>query len=215
MFKDRTDAGLLLVKKLSNYHNNKDAVVVTIPRGGIPLGYVISKGLHLPLELVLSKKIGHPLHKEFAIGAVTLTDRILSDAANDISRMYIEEETSRIRTILKERQDGYYDTRKPISFKNKIVIVVDDGVATGNTLMSSIKLIEKQKPSQIIVALPVGPPSVIEKIKKIPYVNDTICLLVPENFRAVGQFYKNFDPIKDNEVVTLLEKANTTFQLNI
>ena len=215
MFKDRTDAGLLLVKKLSNYHNNKDAVVVTIPRGGIPLGYVISKGLHLPLELVLSKKIGHPLHKEFAIGAVTLTDRILSDAANDISRMYIEEETSRIRTILKERQDGYYDTRKPISFKNKIVIVVDDGVATGNTLMSSIKLIEKQKPSQIIVALPVGPPSVIEKIKKLPYVNDTICLLVPENFRAVGQFYKNFDPIKDNEVVTLLEKANTTFQLNI
>ena len=215
MFKDRTDAGLLLVKKLSNYHNNKDAVVVTIPRGGIPLGYVISKGLHLPLELVLSKKIGHPLHKEFAIGAVTLTDRILSDAANDISRMYIEEETIRIRTILKERQDGYYDTRKPISFKNKIVIVVDDGVATGNTLMSSIKLIEKQKPSQIIVALPVGPPSVIEKIKNIPYVNDTICLLVPENFRAVGQFYKNFDPIKDNEVVTLLEKANTTFQLNI
>ena len=215
MFKDRKDAGLLLVKKLSNYHNNKDAVVVTIPRGGIPLGYVISKGLHLPLELVLSKKIGHPLHKEFAIGAVTLTDRILSDAANDISRIYIEEETSRIRTILKERQDGYYDTRKPISFKNKIVIVVDDGVATGNTLMSSIKLIEKQKPSQIIVALPVGPPSVIEKIKNIPYVNDTICLLVPENFRAVGQFYKNFDPIKDNEVVTLLEKANTTFQLNI
>jgi len=215
MFKDRTDAGLLLVKKLSNYHNNKDAVVVTIPRGGIPLGYVIAKGLHLPLELVLSKKIGHPLHKEFAIGAVTLTDRILSDAANDISRMYIEEETSRIRTILKERQDGYYDTRKPISFKNKIVIVVDDGVATGNTLMSSIKLIEKQKPSQIIVALPVGPPSVIEKIKNIPYVNETICLLVPENFRAVGQFYKNFDPIKDNEVVTLLEKANTTFQLNI
>ena len=215
MFKDRTDAGLLLVKKLSNYHNNKDAVVVTIPRGGIPLGYVISKGLHLPLELVLSKKIGHPLHKEFAIGAVTLTDRILSDAANDVSRMYIEAETSRIRTILKERQDGYYDKRKPISFKNKIVIVVDDGVATGNTLMSSIKLIEKQKPSQIIVALPVGPPSVIEKIKNIPYVNDTICLLVPENFRAVGQFYKNFDPIKDNEVVTLLEKANTTFQLNI
>ena len=215
MFKDRTDAGLLLVKKLSNYHNNKDAVVVTIPRGGIPLGYVISKGLHLPLELVLSKKIGHPLHKEFAIGAVTLTDRILSDAANDVSRMYIEAETSRIRTILKERQDGYYDKRKPISFKNKIVIVVDDGVATGNTLMSSIKLIEKQKPSQIIVALPVGPPSVIEKIKNIPSVNDTICLLVPENFRAVGQFYKNFDPIKDNEVVTLLEKANTTFQLNI
>ena len=215
MFKDRTDAGLLLVKKLSNYHNNKDAVVVTIPRGGIPLGYVISKGLHLPLELVLSKKIGHPLHKEFAIGAVTLTDRILSDAANDISRIYIEEETIRIRTILKERQDGYYDTRKPISFKNKIVIVVDDGVATGNTLMSSIKLIEKQKPSQIIVALPVGPPSVIEKIKNIPYVNDTICLLVPENFRAVGQFYKNFDQVKDNEVVTLLDKANTTFQLNI
>ena len=215
MFKDRTDAGLLLAKELSHYHNNKDAVVVTIPRGGIPIGYVISKELHLPLDIVLSKKIGHPLHKEFAIGAVTLNDRILTDAANRVSHMYIEEETNRIRTILKERRDGYYETRKPISFKNKIVIVVDDGVATGNTLISSIKLIEKQKPSQIIVALPVGPPSVIEKIKNIPYVNDTICLLVPANFHAVGQFYKKFDQVNDNEVVRLLKKANNNLQVNM
>jgi len=215
MFKDRTDAGLLLAKALSHYHNNKDAVVVTIPRGGIPIGYVISKELHLPLDIVLSKKIGHPLHKEFAIGAVTLNDRVLSDTADHVSHMYIEEETNRIRAILKKRRDGYYDTRKPISFKNKIVIVVDDGVATGNTLISSIKLIEKQKPSQIIVALPVGPPSVIEKIKNIPYVNDTICLLVPANFHAVGQFYKNFNQVNDNEVVRLLKKANNNLQVYI
>ena len=214
MFKDRTDAGLLLAKELGKYRNKKDTIVVTIPRGGIPIGYIISMELRLPLDIVLSKKIGHPLHKEFAIGAVTLTDRILSDAANQVSHIYIEEESNRIRSILKERRDDYYETRKPISFKNKIVIVVDDGVATGQTLISSIKLIEKQKPSQIIIALPVGPPSVIEKIKNIPYVNDTICLLAPANFHAVGQFYENFDQVNDNEVVRLLKKANSNLQVN-
>jgi putative phosphoribosyl transferase len=210
MFKDRIEAGEQLANKLLEYKNNKKAIVVTIPRGGLPLGYIIAKKLNLPLEVVLSKKIGHPLHKEFAIGAVTLNDIILSEAAKDISSSYIDDETIRIRAILKHRQDMYYGVSTPISLKDKTVILVDDGVATGQTLISSINLIHEQQPTQIIVALPVGPPSVITKIKNMSSVKNTICLLAPFNFQAVGQFYEKFNQVDDSEVIRLLKEANQT-----
>lgn len=209
MFKDRIDAGQQLANKLLDFKDNKAAIVVTIPRGGLPIGNIIAKKLHLPLDIVLSKKIGHPLHKEFAIGAVTLNDSILSDDASEISHNYIEEETNKIRTILKQRQDTYYGESSPTSLRDKIVILVDDGVATGQTLISSINLISKQHPAQIIVALPVGPPFVITKINSMPSVNTTICLLTPFNFQAVGQFYEEFYQVDDEEVIRLLKEANS------
>jgi predicted phosphoribosyltransferase len=208
MFKDRIEAGEQLANKLLEYKNNKKAIVVTIPRGGLPIGHIIAKKLSLPLEIVLSKKIGHPLHKEFAIGAVTLNDILLSEDARDISNSYIDNETSRIRAILKQRQDMYYGSSTPTSLKDKTVILVDDGVATGQTLISSINLIHQQQPSQIIVALPVGPPSVITKINNMSSVKNTICLLTPSNFQAVGQFYKEFYQVDDSEVIRLLKEAN-------
>jgi putative phosphoribosyl transferase len=207
MFVNREEAGKLLAKELVDYKNKKDAVIVTIPRGGVPLGYIIAKELKLPLDIVLSKKIGHPLHKEFAIGAVTLNDIILSEAADTVSTEYIEAETTRIRTVLKQRQNWYYGNKTALNLKDKLVILVDDGVATGNTLISSIKLIEKQKPSQIIVGLPVGPPSTIKKIRALPYVNKTICLLTPYYFHSVGEFYETFNPVDDKEVIRLLKAS--------
>ncbi|MCK0178373.1 phosphoribosyltransferase [Flavobacteriaceae bacterium S0862] len=210
MFKDRIEAGEQLANKLLEYKNNKKAIVVTIPRGGLPIGHIIAKKLSLPLEIVLSKKIGHPLHKEFAIGAVTLNDIILSEDARDISNSYIDNETSRIRAILKQRQDMYYGSSTPINLKDKTVILVDDGVATGQTLISSINLIHQQEPSQIVVALPVGPPLVITKINNMSSVKNTICLLTPSNFQAVGQFYKEFYQVDDSEVIRLLKEANQT-----
>ncbi|MCK0109441.1 phosphoribosyltransferase [Flavobacteriaceae bacterium S0825] len=208
MFKDRIEAGEQLANKLLEYKNNKKAIVVTIPRGGLPIGHIIAKKLSLPLEIVLSKKIGHPLHKEFAIGAVTLNDILLSEDARDISNSYIDNETSRIRATLKQRQDMYYGVSTPTNLKDKTVILVDDGVATGQTLISSINLIHQQQPSQIIVALPVGPPSVITKINNMSAVKNTICLLTPSNFQAVGQFYKEFYQVDDSEVIRLLMEAN-------
>ena len=208
MFKNRIEAGEQLANKLLEYKNDKKAIVVTIPRGGLPIGHIIAKKLSLPLEIVLSKKIGHPLHKEFAIGAVTLNDIILSEDARDISNSYIDNETSRIRAILKQRQDMYYGVSTPTNLKDKTVILVDDGVATGQTLISSINLIHQQQPSQIIVALPVGPPSVITKINNMSSVKNTICLLTPSNFQAVGQFYKEFYQVDDSEVIRLLKEAN-------
>lgn len=208
IFKNRREAGNLLVSKLMQYKNNKKAVVVAIPRGGLPLGYIIARSLVLPLEIVLTKKIGHPLHKEFAIGAVSMTGSVLSDAANDVSLDYIEEETERIRAILKKRHHFFYDYNKPLNLKNKTIILVDDGVATGQTLLASIQLIAKQNPSQIVVALPVGPSSTIETIQQIPEVTETICLNIPHDFRAVGQFYKEFDQVSDEEALLYLREAN-------
>jgi len=208
MFLNREEAGILLTEKLKAYKNHKNAILIAIPRGGVPIGYVIAKKLNLPLEIVLSKKIVHPFHREFAIGAVTLKNRILSDMAAEVSKVYIDDETGNVRDLLKQRHTWYYGTKTPIKLKNKIVIVLDDGVATGNTLISSIKLIEQQEPSQIIIALPVAAPSALKKIKELPSVTSVICLLTPTNFHAVGQFYHQFDQVSDKEVIKLLKKAN-------
>ena len=213
MFTNREEAGILVAEKLLKYKADKEAVIVTIPRGGISIGYAIAKKLELPLEIVLSKKIGHPFNKEYAIGAVTLKNSILSDAALEVSQVYIHDETERIRKLLKQRLESYYGDRKPMELKDKIVILVDDGVATGNTMISCIQLIQMQKPLKIIVALPVAPPSAFKKIKAMDEVDETICLSTPINFQAVGQFYEEFNQVDDKEVIELLKKANEKFSL--
>lgn len=206
MYRDRNEAGNLLALKLEKY-NKTDAVVLAIPRGGIPLGFIVSEKLNLPLEVVLSKKIGHPLHKEYAIGAVTLKSSILSEAATDISPLYIEEETKNIRSLLKKRYKDYYGNRKPLKLKGKILIIVDDGIATGNTMLSIIKMLHDEKPQKIVVAIPVAPHDSIKKLQASPYVDEVICPLVPDYFQAVGQFYQDFDQVEDKEVKQLLNKA--------
>ena len=207
MFKDRMEAGLLLAKELEEY-SKTDAVILAIPRGGVPLGFIVSQKLNLPLEVVLSKKIGHPLHKEYAIGAVTLKSRILSDAAADISSVYIESETKKIRTKLSQRYQEYYGDRKPLSLDDKTLIIVDDGIATGNTMISIIMMLQSEHPKKVVVAVPVAPPDAIRNLKESPFVDEVICPLVPDYFAAVGQFYESFDQVDDTEVIQLLKKAN-------
>jgi len=213
MFTNRKQAGILLAKELKQYQNKADVVVVTIPRGGVPVGFEISQSLHLPLELVLSKKIGHPFNKEYAIGAVTLKSSVLSEAAEEVSHEYIEDETGRIRDLLQQRYDWYYGMKKPLELTNKIVIIVDDGIATGNTLLSSIQLIEQEEPKEIIIALPVAPPSALNKIRELRSVTKVICILETRNFHAVGQFYEEFNQVSDEEVIALLKKANNKLPL--
>ena len=206
MFKDRIEAAYLLADKLENY-KEKNTIILAIPRGGVPLGFVIANQLHLPLEVVLSKKIGHPLHKEFAIGAVTLKSRVLSDAALNVSKEYIEEETKKIRTLLNNRYQDYYGNKKPLKLKDKILIVVDDGIATGNTIVSTIEMLHKEQPKKIVVAIPVSSQSALHKLQNTPFVDEVVCLSTPENFRAVGQFYQTFDQVSDAEVKTYLNKV--------
>ncbi|OZV69791.1 phosphoribosyltransferase [Winogradskyella aurantia] len=210
MFKDRIEAAMLLADELESYRG-KNAIILAIPRGGVPMGYIIAKRLHLPLEVVLSKKIGHPLHKEFAIGAVTLKSQVLSNAAADVSPRYLDEETKKIRALLTKRYRDYYGDKPPLQLKDKILIIVDDGIATGNTIISTIEMLHAEHPEKIVVAIPVSSQDALQKLKNSPFIDDVVCLSTPINFRAVGQFYRNFDQVDDAEVKTLLKEvsANT------
>ncbi len=212
MFKDRNDAGIQLAKNLLKYEN-QNVVVLAIPRGGLPIGSIVAKELNAPLDVALTKKIGHPYQKEYAIGAVSLENIILTDAVG-VTKSYIEEETIRIRKKLKERHDQYYKNRLPQNLKDKTVIIVDDGIATGNTILVTTELVKTQNPTRIIVAIPVAPPSSVRKIEESAVVDEVVCLETPYNFHAVGQFYEEFQQVSDQEAIELLEESNAANRLN-
>ena len=206
MFENRIDGGKQLAYALRKYKDNQTVVVLAIPRGGLPLGNIVAKALQAPLDVALTKKIGHPYNREYAIGAVSLEDVIISDAVG-VTKSYINDETARIRNKLKKRYDQYYKNRSPENLKNKTVIIVDDGIATGNTILATVELVKKQSPQKIIVAIPVAPKSAIEKLEASPHIDEVICLMVASYFRAVGQFYDEFEQVSDEEAIQLLEKS--------
>lgn len=210
MFKDRIDAGTQLAEKLFVF-KKENVVVLAIPRGGLPLGAIIARALNAPLDVALTKKIGHPYNKEYAIGAVSLENIILNDAIG-VTKGYIEEETARLRIKLKERHNQYYKNNLPQNLKDKSVIIVDDGIATGNTILVTIDLVKMQDPKKIVVAIPVAPPSTVRKLEDSPEVDEVICLETPYDFRAVGQFYEEFFQVSDQEAINLLESANDIMQ---
>ena len=204
MFKNRYDAALKLIPFLEKYKDER-GVVFAIPRGGVPIGYYISKHYNLSLELLLTKKIGHPRNEEFAIGAVSLEDYII-DERHNIPESYIESEIKRIRESLKERYKKFMGDRKPVDMEGKIVIIVDDGIATGNTLLAAIRMMRQKHPKKIVVAVPIAPREAAEKIKK--HVDDFICLHIADDFYGVGQFYLDFSQVSDDEVIHLLQESN-------
>lgn len=197
MFKNRKDAAQQLADRLSKYKDDK-GVVLSVPRGGVPVGYEIAQHLDWPLDIVLSKKIGHPTNKEYAIGAVSLTGQIINQDV-PVSRDYIEDETARIRTELQNKYHKYMDDKAPETVTDKTVILTDDGVATGHTLLSTIDLIKRDKPARIVVAIPVSSPDALRKLEE--RVDEVICLEAPVNFRSVGQFYETFEQTTDEEVI--------------
>jgi putative phosphoribosyl transferase len=203
-FKDRNDAAKKLIPHLQKYRNER-GVVMAVPRGGVPIAYPIAKAYNFPLELLMTKKIGYPGQEEFAIGAVSLEDHIV-DEQYGIPKEYIESEVSRIRESLKERYKTFMGDHQPVDLENKVVIIVDDGMATGNTILSSIKMLRKHKPQKIVVAVPVAPRETAEKIRQ--HVDDFICLYHPEPFIGVGLYYMDFTQVSDEEVVQLLKNAN-------
>ena len=206
MFTNRMDAGRKLAQELLPF-KDQNVVVLAIPRGGLPLGAIVAETLGAPLDVVLSKKIGHPHNREYAIGAVSLDNIIITNSVG-ITKNYIEEERVAIRQKLKQRHQQYFKNRSPQDLKNKTVLIVDDGIATGNTILITVKLVHRQGAKKIIVAIPVAPTSAIQKLKKSRLVDDIICLETPYNFRAVGQFYSEFLQVSDEEAIGLLEKSN-------
>jgi putative phosphoribosyl transferase len=206
LLKDRTEAGFLLSEKLKKYQNT-NSVILAVPRGGVPVGFVISKTLHLPLDIVLSKKIGHPNNKEFAIGAVSMDSMIL-DEHPEVTKNYIDHEINRLRQLLQEKYELYNGNRKPIDIENKNVILVDDGIATGNTLLASIAMLRKKNPAKIIVAVPVLPYDTVSIFEK--NADEFIYLIASSYFQGVGSLYEEFDQVDDEEVIRMLKVINTT-----
>jgi predicted phosphoribosyltransferase len=202
MFKDRTDAGFALAGKLKKYEG-KDGVVLAIPRGGVPVAAVVARELGMPMEVMLSKKIGHPLNPEYAIGAVSMEDRVITPHP-DVDQEYIEKETVRIRKKLAENHHRFMGEKQSVPLDDKIVIIVDDGIATGNTLLSTLPMIRKQKPKKIIIAVPVAPGGAVLRLSRS--VNEMVVVLIPDAFYGVGGFYEDFQQVSDEEVVKYMKE---------
>ena len=202
MFQNRIDAGLQLAAKLSMYEYTQ-SIVLAVPRGGVPIAYIIAKELRLPLDLVLIKKIGHPTNKEYAIGATSLTDYFVIPHA-EVSQKYIDNEVEKVQMKLKEMYIKYMENKVPVNIEGKTVIVVDDGVATGNTLSSTINMLRKLKPTNIVIAVAVASKSAYQMLKKI--ADEVVSVIIPEEFHGVGGFYQNFAQVTDQEVMYYLGK---------
>ena len=206
MFEDRKDAGNQLSESLKHYRH-EPVVVLAIPRGGLPVAAVVAKSLNAPLDVALTKKLGHPFNKEYAIGAVSLNNIVINDDSG-ISKSYIDTETLRIREILQQRHDKYYKNKSSQSLTGKVVIIIDDGIATGSTVLATIELVVAQKPARLVVAIPVAPELSVIRLKENPHVDEVICLSTPFNFHAVGQFYRRFGQVSDEEAISIFVSTN-------
>jgi putative phosphoribosyl transferase len=205
MFQDRKEAGRLLAAKLKKY-KNEQGIVLAVPRGGVPLAYIVAMELGFPVEVILTKKIGHPMNKEYAIGAASLSDYFVIPHS-EVSEQYIERELQVIRTRLKEMYKKFMGNKTPENIEGKTVIVIDDGMATGNTLLGTIELIRKSRPGKIIIGVPVASKNAVEKLSK--KVDEVVTLLIPEIFYGVGAFYENFNEVSDEDVIFYLSKLNS------
>ena len=208
-FHDRRDAGKQLVTRLSEYDRHKNAILLALPRGGVPVAFEVAKALHLPLDVFLVRKLGIPGHEEAAMGAIAMGGVVFIDKSLvhklNIPERAIEQVIAKEKKELERRNTVYRFNRSSLDVKNKTVILVDDGLATGSTMHTAVVAL-KERADQIIVAIPVGSSSAYRELSQ--EVNKVICLTIPENFYAVGQWYNHFPQISDQEVLTMLDEAS-------
>lgn len=199
---NRQVAAEMLADRLMQY-KGEQGVVLAIPRGGVPVAAPIARRLGMPLEVIVSKKIGHPANPEFAIGAVSLEDVEVDDRI-EVPKEYIRAQVVRLQESLRKKYQLFMGNRQPVDLKDRIVIIVDDGIATGKTLLSTVNMVRKKHPRKVIIAVPVAPASAIKQFEAI--VDEVVCLLVPPFFQAVGQFYQDFTEVSDEDVIALLRQ---------
>ena len=202
-FQDRTDAGRQLAARLTAYANRDDVVVLALPRGGVPVAVEVARGLRAPLDVLLVRKLGVPGHPELAMGAIATGGvQVLSEeliAELHIPRKLVEDVAARERRELDRRERLYRGNRPMPLLRDRTVIVVDDGLATGSTMEAAIAALRHQQSSRIVVAAPVGAVETCHRLKKI--ADEVVCVTTPEPFDAVGLWYKRFDQVSDEEVV--------------
>jgi predicted phosphoribosyltransferase len=204
MFRDRTDAGEMLARALAKWRG-KNALVVAIPRGAVPMAKVIADALDGELDIVMTRKLHAPGNPEFAIGAIDETGwTYLADYAEQTgaSRGYIEREAATEMETMRRRRAEYTPGRLSIDPEGRVVIAVDDGLATGATMIAALHALRARNPQRLICAVPVAATAAVEKVR--PYADELVCLYAPEYFYAVGQFYRSFPQVDDAEVIALL-----------
>lgn len=205
-FFDRAEAGAILAEHLKKYQHQSNVIVIALPRGGVPVAHEISTVLAAPLDIIVVRKLGVPWHDELAMGAIASGGSIIFNkeiiknlhiAKSDIDHVIQVEQAE-----LQRRELVYRGARPFPALKNKIVILVDDGIATGATMRAAIKALREHNPAKIIVAIPVAAKETYDEIKKL--VDEIVCPLTPINFNAVGSWYENFSQTTDEEVFRLL-----------
>lgn len=207
---DRRTAGRLLAQLLGSYARRPDTIVLALPRGGVPVAYEIARALDVPLDVLVVRKLGVPGHEELAMGAIAFGGAYVVD--NDIvnqlhvTRDQIARVVEHERTELRRRQQAYRDDRPMPELENKTVIVVDDGLATGSSMVAAVRALRAYKPRRIIVAVPVGAFETCERVGR--EADGIVCMRTPEPFRAVGLHYADFSQTTDEEVRALLADAD-------
>lgn len=210
-FIDRYEAGVILANYLKDYANKPNVIILALPRGGVPVGYEIATALSAPLDVFIVRKLGLPGHEELAMGAIAsggtvfFNEPLLNQL--NLNRLSIQNVVEKEREELLRREQLYRSNRPLPNLKEKIVILVDDGIATGSTMMAAIEAIHSHKPKSIVIAVPVAAYSTCEEMA--PLVERIVCPLKPIDFYAVGLWYENFPQTSDDEVIELLKKSHS------
>ena len=207
VFQNRKEAGIKLAEALSKFKDD-DVIVFALPRGGVVLGVEIAEKLDAPLDLVITKKIGHPFNSEYAIGAVAESGEPLYNAAElrRVDASWRRSEEERMRAELKRRRRDYFGDREQEDLAGKVAIIVDDGIATGLTMMAAIKYLRGQGAERIVGAIPVTPYDTAQRLRE--QADDLVSLQIDRYYRgAVGAYYKDFRQVSDEEVSALLRSV--------
>lgn len=208
-FKDRQEAGAMLAQRMQAYAGREDVLVLALPRGGVPVAFVIADKLGLPLDILLVRKLGIPGHEEYAMGAIAsggwsvLHQDVLGSMG--ITMAAVEQVMRRESAELARRERVYRGDRPAPDLQGRTVILVDDGLATGASMQVALQAVRAANPARVVVAVPVAPPEICRKLRQ--QADDIICLLTPESFLAVGQWYGQFAQTSDDDVIALLARA--------
>lgn len=202
MFRDRRHAGEVLAAELGEYRGQPDVVLLALPRGGVPVAVAIARRLNLPLDVLPVHKIGAPMQPEYAVGAVASDGLVVLDeeaiAAMQISQADLDSVIAREQEELRRREREYRDGRPALTLDGKTAILIDDGLATGYTMLVAIHAARRERAAKVVVAVPVAPQETIDRLRK--EADEIVCAYVPPRLLAVGQFYENFGQVSDEEV---------------
>jgi predicted phosphoribosyltransferase len=209
-FRDRAEAGRVLASRLAQYADRPDTLVLGLPRGGVPVAYEVARALRAPLDVFVVRKLGIPGYEELAMGAIATGGVcVLNEDLVDylqLSADVIEEAARRERRVLQEREQLYRGERPAPDVRDKIVIVTDDGLATGSTMRAAVEALREQGPRRIVVAVPLAAPQVCDELAA--QVDEVVCAATPEPFYAVGMWYDDFAATSDEQVRELLARAD-------